>query len=63
MCVNCITGFPVNGVLVERYSAMGGNPMEQAVLKSQLGPVLGIGTMLISNGISIFIVSILVSFI
>ena len=53
----------MNGVLVERYSAMGGNPMEQAVLKSQLGPVLGIGTMLISNGISIFIVSILVSFI
>lgn len=63
MCANCITGFPVNGVLVERFSKMGANPMEQAVLKSQIGPVLGLGTMLISNGISIFMVSILVSFI
>lgn len=63
MCVNCITGFPVNQVLVERFSRMGENPMEQAVLKSQIGPVLGLGTMLISNGISIFMVSILVNFV
>ena len=63
MCANCITGFPVNQVLVERFSRMGENPMEQAVLKSQIGPVLGLGTMLISNGISIFMVSIFVNFV
>lgn len=63
LCVNCITGFPVNQALLLHCCSVGKDPHEQAVLKSQLAPALTTGTMLISNGLSIFIVGILVNFI
>ena len=63
LLMNCMMGFPVNEMLVRQASALGGTEEEQAFLRRELGPVLGIGTMLISNGLSILAVGILVLFV
>ncbi len=61
MNVNCMMGFPINGLLIEDAMKLTENRVEQESIRSQLAPTLAIGTMLISNGIAIFIVSILVA--
>lgn len=63
LTMNCMMGFPVNDMLVENAALQGQTEEEKGYLKSQLSPVLGIGTMLISNGVSILIVSLMVIFI
>lgn len=60
LTMNSMMGFPVNGMLIQNASAAGQSDAEQNFLRAQLGPVLGVGTMLISNAVSVFIVSIMV---
>lgn len=60
LTMNCMMGFPVNDMLVTNAAANGETEEEKAYLKSQLSPVLGLGTMLISNAVSILIVSLMV---
>lgn len=59
MNVNCMMGFPINGFLLENAARITEDQAKQDYIRSQLAPALGIGTMLISNGIAIFIVSVL----
>ena len=63
LLMNCMMGFPVNDMLIRQAAALGGTEERQAFLRRELGPVLGIGTMLISNGLSILAVGILVLFV
>lgn len=63
LTMNCMMGFPVNDMLIQNCSRLGTTEAEQGYIKAQLGPVLGIGTMLVSNALSIFVVSIMVSLI
>ncbi|MDI9241517.1 hypothetical protein [Fusibacillus kribbianus] len=56
LTMNCMMGFPVNDMLLEQASRIGENEEEQIYIKSQLGSVLGMGTMLISNGFSLLVV-------
>lgn len=59
LTMNCMMGFQVNGMLTERAASIGENEAEKGYIKSQIGPVLGMGTMLISNAVSIVIVSVM----
>lgn len=61
LTMNSMMGFPVNGMLIQQAAAQGKHPGEQAYIRFQLGPLLGVGTMLISNAVSIFLVSIMVA--
>lgn len=63
LTMNSMMGFPVNGMLTEQAAAVGENEAERGYIKSQIGPVLGMGTMLISNAVSIVIVSVMVIFV
>ena len=60
---NCVMGFPVNDMLLANAASRGETEAEKGYLKAELGPVLGLGTMLISNGLSILAVGILVLFV
>ncbi len=62
LTMNCMMGFPVNDMLLEHASRIGQTEGEKGYLKSQLGPALGMGTMLISNALSILAVSIMTMF-
>lgn len=63
LTMNCMMGFPVNQMLTEQAASIGESEAERGYLKSQIGPVLGMGTMLISNAVSIVIVSVMVIFV
>lgn len=63
LTMNCMMGFPVNDMLTVNAAAGAETEAEKGYIKSQIGPVLGIGTMLISNAVSILIVSIMVIFV
>lgn len=63
LTMNCMMGFPVNDMLVNNAAAVGESEAEKGYIKSQIGPVLGIGTMLISNAVSVLIVSLMVIFV
>lgn len=59
LTMNCVMGFPVNNMLLDNAAAAGETEAEQGYLKGQLGPVLGIGTMLISSALSTIVVGIM----
>lgn len=61
LSMNSMMGFPVNKALLAEASMQGHTPAEKGFLAAQLGPALGIGTMLVSNAISILVSSILVN--
>lgn len=63
LTMNCMMGFPVNDMLIANGASIGETEEEKGYIKSQTGPVLGIGTMLISNAVSVVIVSIMVIFV
>lgn len=63
LTMNCMMGFPVNDMLTTNAAAIGESEAEKGYIKSQIGPVLGIGTMLISNAVSVLIVSVMVIFV
>ncbi len=63
LTMNCMMGFPVNDMLTNNAAAAGESEAEKGYIKSQVGPLLGIGTMLISNAVSVLIVSIMVIFV
>lgn len=63
LTMNCMMGFPVNDMLSNNAAAIGENEAEKGYIKSQIAPALGIGTMLISNGLSVLIVSVMVIFV
>jgi hypothetical protein len=63
LTMNTMMGFPVNKALIEEASQAGTTPAERGFIASQLEPVLGMGTMLVSNALSILVVSILVNMI
>ena len=63
LTMNCMMGFPVNSMLTEQAASIGETDAERGYIKSQIGPVLGMGTMLISNAVSIVIVSVMVIFV
>ncbi|MEG1774381.1 MAG: hypothetical protein RR320_05970, partial [Oscillospiraceae bacterium] len=60
LTMNCMMGFPVNGMLVANAAKLGTNEQERGFLTAALSPLLGLGTMLISNAVSILVVSIMV---
>lgn len=62
LAMNCVMGFPVNQMLVSQAAARAPEHLRGAV-SGRLAPLLGVGTMLVSNALSIFIISILVSFV
>ena len=62
LAMNSVMGFPVNQMLVSQAAASVPEPLRGPVT-GRLAPLLSLGTMLVSNGISIFIISILVSFV
>lgn len=62
LTMNCVMGFPVNQMLVNQ--AVAGAPEHlRGTLTSRLSPLLSLGTTLVSNAVSIFIISIFVSFV
>lgn len=63
LTMNCMMGFPVNDMLTGNAAAVGETDAEKGYIKSQTGPLLGIGTMLISNAVSVLIVSVMVIFV
>ena len=63
LLMNSIMGYPVNGMLIEQAAAIGETEAEKGYLKSEVGPLLGIGTSLISNGLSVLVVGILTLFV
>lgn len=63
LTMNCMMGFPVNDMLTNNAAAAGESEAEKGYIKSQVGPLLGIGTMLISNAVSVLIVSVMVIFV
>lgn len=62
LVLNGVMGYPVNDLILRQVMAAGKTEQERQYLRSQLGPVLGMGTTLISNGLSIITVGILVQF-
>ena len=62
LTMNCVMGFPVNQMLVSQAVSRAPEQLRGA-LTGRLTPLLSLGTMLVSNGVSIFIISILVSFV
>lgn len=63
LLMNSIMGYPVNGMLIEQAAAIGETEAEKGYLKSEVRPLLGIGTSLISNGLSVLVVGILTLFV
>ena len=63
LLMNCMMGFPVNDMLINQAAAIGGTEAEKGYLKSEVGALLGIGTSLISNGLSVLVVGILTLFV
>lgn len=63
LTMNCMMGFPVNDMLTTNAASIGVTEAERGYIKSQTGPLLGIGTMLISNAVSVVFVSIMVIFV
>lgn len=61
LTMNCVMGFPVNGMLVKNAASVGADERERGYLAGRLAPLLGVGTMLIGNAVSIFLVSFLVA--
>ena len=59
----CMMGFPVNEMYLAIAEKKAKTETERKYLKSQLGISLGIGTTLVSNALSILVVSILTLFI
>lgn len=59
LAVNCMTGYPVQDRLLQSAQRMGETDAEKAYLRAELQPLLGIGTMIINNALSIGMVSIL----
>ncbi|WP_312698941.1 hypothetical protein [Sedimentibacter sp.] len=55
MNLNCIMGFPVNKLLVERAARIGETNEEKEYISMKLSPLINIGTMLVVNTISIII--------
>ena len=62
LAMNSVMGFPVNQMLVSQAAASAPEHLRGALI-GRLTPLLGLGTMLVSNGVSIFTISILVSFV
>jgi len=62
LTMNSVMGFPVNQMLAGQAAAGAPEPLRGAVT-GRLMPLLSLGTMLVSNAVSIFIISILVSFV
>ncbi len=62
LTMNSVMGFPVNRMLAGQAAASAPEGLRGAVT-GRLMPLLSLGTMLVSNAVSIFIVSILVSFV
>lgn len=62
LTMNSVMGFPVNRMLVSQAVAAAPERLRGA-LTDRLMPLLSLGTMLVSNAVSIFIISILVSFV
>lgn len=62
LLMNAMMGYPVNDILLGQAATLGETEEEKGMLKRELGPVLGIGTSLISNGLSLLVVGILVLF-
>ena len=62
LTMNCVMGFPVNQMLVNQAVSRAPEQLRGA-LAGRLTPLLSLGTMLVSNALSIFIISILVSFV
>ena len=62
LAMNSVMGFPVNQMLVSQAAA-GAPEHLRGALTGRLTPLLGLGTMLVSNGVSILTISILVSFV
>lgn len=63
MNVNCIMGFPVNKLLVDRVAAAGETKEEREYISIKLLPLMNIGTMLVVNTISVIITAVAVNFI
>ncbi|MDL2257629.1 hypothetical protein LJC42_00530 [Eubacteriales bacterium OttesenSCG-928-K08] len=63
LAVNSMMGFPVNKALISEASSRGETPEEKGYLASRFGPALGMGTMLVSNALSILVASVLVNII
>jgi hypothetical protein len=63
MNLNCLMGFPVNKVLVEKAAIIGETKEEKEYICMKLTPLMNIGTMLVVNTISILIIAFAVSFI
>lgn len=61
LTMNCMMGFPVNQMLLKHAAAVTSSEEEKLFLTGQLTPLLNLGTVLISNGFSILIVSIFVA--
>lgn len=61
LTMNSMMGFPVNKALIAEASVQAADPQEAGFLAAQLGPALGMGTMLVSNALSILVASVLVS--
>lgn len=62
LTMNCVMGFPVNQMLVSQAAA-GAPEQLRGVLTGRLTPLLSLGTTLVSNAASIFIISILAAFV
>lgn len=62
LTMNSVMGFPVNRALAEQTVAKMAEP-QKSLLSQQLSLPLGMSTILISNGISVFLISTLVSFV
>lgn len=63
MNLNCLMGFPVNQLLIEKSLIIGETKEEKEYLNMKLSPLLNIATMLISNTISIIIAAITINYI
>lgn len=63
LTMNTMMGFPVNKELIAEATQIADTPAEKGYLASQFGPALGIGTVLVSNALSIVTASIFVNLI
>lgn len=63
MTLNCMVGFPVNKLIIDRSISITADEGEKGYLNSKLAPLLNIGTMLIVNTVSIIIISVMINFI
>ena len=63
LTMNTMMGFPVNKALIEEAAQAANNPAEKGFLASQFGPALGMGTVLVSNALSIVTASVFVNLI